>query len=312
MSEARAERSKAAGTTISIKQKLSGIFPSITTPFVDDEVAYELLACNIQKYNALELGGYMILGGNGEYLGLTEKETHQVVETILSNKKPGRTVIAGAGRESAKVTIDFIKSIAGYGIDIASVITPFYFAKKMCDENLIAYYQKVADSSPIPVLIYNSPAYAAGVEISPFAVSVLSRHENIVGMKNSSGRELSDYTVAVNAGDAFYFHAGKAATCYKAFEQGAVGATLSLAIFWPEACMKLYALLKDGKQKEAERLGGQFACINKEGASKYGVPGIKYAMDLRGYFGGEPRLPLLPLTANQKEDIEKSFNRFGS
>ena len=290
---------------MSIKQKLSGVFPSITTPFVNYEVEYGRLAFNIQKYNTLELGGYMILGGNGEYLGLTEKETYQATETIMRNKKPGRTVIAGAGRESAKATVDFIKSISGYGIDIASVITPFYFSKRMCDENLIAYYQKVADSSPIPILIYNSPGYAAGVEISPFVVSVLSKHENIVGMKNSSGRELSDYTAAVDAGDAFYFHAGKASTCYKAFEQGAVGATLSLAIYWPEACMNLYTLVEEGKHKEAERLGDQLAYISKAGASKYGVPGIKYALDVRGYFGGEPRLPLLPLTNDQKEDILK-------
>lgn len=169
----------------------------------------------------------MILGGNGEYLGLTEEEAHRVVETIMAAKKPGRTIVAGAGRESAKATVDFIKSIAGYGVDIASVITPFYFGKHMRDQNLIAYYQRIADASPIPVLIYNSPDYAAGVEISPYAVSVLSRHGNIVGMKNSSSKELSAYTSGVSEDIAFSFHAGRVADCFRDMMQGAVGATLS-------------------------------------------------------------------------------------
>ncbi len=283
--------------------KLSGIFPSITTPFIGDNVNYDGLISNIQRYNEIDLGGYMILGGNGEYLGLTESEAHRIVETIMTNKKAGRTIVAGAGRESAKATVDFIKSIAGYGVDIASVITPFYFRKHMGDQNLIAYYSKVADDSPIPVLIYNSPDYAAGVEISPQAIAVLSRHGNIVGMKNSSGRELSDYTAQVGKETAFYFHAGRAAACLRDLAQGAVGATLSMAIYWPEQCARLYRLFSEGRHREAEELSAQLARASV--VSGYGVSGVKYAMELAGYVGGEPRLPLLPLTPEQREEIKR-------
>ena len=291
------------------RQKLSGIFPSITTPFIDDNVNYAGLASNIQKYNELDLGGYMILGGNGEYLGLTDREAHRIVETIMAEKKPGRTVVAGAGRESARATLDFIKSIAGYGVDVASVITPFYFGKHMRDQNLIDYYRKVADASPIPVLIYNSPDYAAGVEISPYAVSVLSRHGNIVGMKNSSHRELSDYTAQISEETVFYFHAGRAAVCLRDLMQGAVGATLSMAIYWPEQCIRLYRLFSEGRRREAEELGGQLAQAST--ISKYGVPGVKCAMELAGYVGGEPRLPLLPLTLEQREEIKGLCTKLG-
>ena len=286
-------------------EMLSGIFPSITTPFVNGEVELAKLAFNIQRYNQLDLGGYMILGGNGENLGLTEKETFGIVETILKNAKANRTIIAGAGKESAKATVDYIKALAQYDIDIASVITPFYFAKHMGDKNLIAYFQRVADESPIPILIYNSPDYAAGVDISPQAISVLSRHENIVGMKNSSGRELSIYKAEVDAHDTFYFHSGKVSNCYRDFEQGAVGATLSMAIYWPEVCIHLYNLYKQGRGEQARRLNDQLSHINKAGVSKYGVSGVKCAMDMMGYFGGEPRLPLLSLTTEQKEEIKR-------
>ena len=285
------------------KRKLSGIFPSITTPYINDNVNCSALASNIKRYNELDLGGYMILGGNGENLGLTDQEAHRIVETIMEAKKAERTIVAGVGRESVKATVDFIKSIAGYGIDIASVITPFYFGKHMHDQNLIAYYEKVADASPIPVLIYNSPDYAAGVDISPQAISVLSRHENIVGMKNSSKSEIAIYTSEISEDTEFYFHAGRMATCFRDLQQGAVGATLSVAIYWPERCIKLYKLYIEGRYKEAASLSEQLALTSA--VSKYGVAGVKYAMELAGYVGGEPRLPLLSLTTEQKEEIKR-------
>lgn len=289
------------------KKILSGIFPSITTPFTRGKVDYGQLRLNIEKYNALELGGYMILGGNGEYLGLTPDESLKVVKTIISVNKPGNPIVAGAGRESAQATIELIKSIAGIGADIASVITPFYYARYMKDENLVAYYRKIADESPIPILIYNSPSYAAGVEISPGAVASLSAHENIAGMKSSSNRPISDYTAAAGVKKGFCFHVGKILNLCRDFQSGAVGATLSMADYWPEACINGYTLLKQGRDDEAAALCRKIDQAGKTGASVYGVAGVKYAMDLAGYCGGEPRLPWLPLDETQKEQVRKSF-----
>lgn len=292
------------------RDMLSGIFPSITTPFAGDDIDYEQLACNIQKYNEIDLGGYMILGGNGEYLGLTPDETRKVVETIAAATTPGRTIVAGVGRESAEATIDFIRSIADMPIGIASIITPYYFAKQMHAENLIAYFTKIADNSPIPVLIYNSPAYAAGVEISPEVIGQLCCHENIVGMKNSSLRPISEYIQAIPPGEDFHFHSGKAARCFEDLQSGAVGATLSMAIYLPELCSALYRLFRQGRMDEAQKVNETIQSYNKIGLSQYGVAGVKYGMDLRGYFGGDPRLPLLPMTDAQKaqqQDILKDI-----
>lgn len=293
------------------RELLNGIFPSITTPFVNGKIDYGILRANVEKYNEYDLGGYMILGGNGEYLGLTPDETKKSAETIVKAKKSGRPVVAGTGRESAEATIEFIKSMADLGVDIASIITPFYYAKYMTDEMLVAYYSKIADESPIPVLIYNSPAYAAGVEISPKAVARLSGHQNIAGMKNSSGRQISDYAAAVGANDRFCFHSGKVGALCRDIKQGAVGATLSAANYWPQSCIKVYRLLKQGRDSEAEELCMSIDSAAREGASAFGVPGVKYAMDIAGFYGGEPRLPLLPLNEKQKEQVRTSFKLIG-
>ncbi len=286
---------------------LSGIFPSITIPFVDGRVDYGQLISNIEKYNEYNLGGYMTLGGNGEYLGLTPYETTNIVRTIVSASKPGRPIVAGTGRESAEATIEFIRHIAGMGVDIASIITPFYYAKYLKDENLIAYFEKIADESPIPIIIYNSPSYAAGVSISPDAILKLSRHENIVGMKNSSSRETSDYISLVGKDSNFSFHAGRIADFYRDYKHGAVGATLSMADYWPQDCINMYALLQQGRNDEAAEMCARIDRAGKAGASAYGVPGVKYAMDIAGFYGGESRLPLIPLSDIQKEQIKKSF-----
>jgi 4-hydroxy-2-oxoglutarate aldolase len=249
----------------------------------------------------------MILGGNGEYLGLTPDETIKVARTIISARKAGRPVVAGAGRESAQATIEAIRRVADAGADIASVITPFYYAKHMTDEKLVAYYRMVADESPIPVLIYNSPSYAAGVGISPEAVAKLSNHENIAGLKNSSGRAISEYADAVGANKSFCFHAGKLTDFCRDHRSGAAGATLSIADYWPQACIRVYALLQQGRDGEAAALCERIDSAGRAGAAQYGVAGVKYAMDVAGLYGGEPRLPLTPLSELQKEQVRKSF-----
>lgn len=90
------------------KRKLSGIFVPLTTPFRNESVMYTVLAENVQKFNETKLGGYMILGGNGEYLGLTEEESLKVLKTVIKHKAVDKTAVAGCGRESAYATVEFI------------------------------------------------------------------------------------------------------------------------------------------------------------------------------------------------------------
>ncbi len=141
----------------SVKEKLSGIYPPITTPFIDQEVAYEKLAENIQKYNDTELIGYMPLGSNGEFRSLTEEESLKVLDVVYKNKSKDKVLMAGTQRESAKATIEFTKKAADRGAELASILCPHYFPKKMNDEALKKFFIEVADHSPVPILLYNSP-----------------------------------------------------------------------------------------------------------------------------------------------------------
>ncbi len=225
-----------------IKEKLSGVFAPIITPFKHEEILYDELRNNIAKYNLTDLKGYMPLGSNGEYQGLVEEESLKILSSVQKCKTEGKVIVAGCGRESAKATVEFIKKAASIGLDFAFILTPHYFVKEMTNDALLKYYNYIADRSAIPIIIYNAPKFASELLISPELVDMLSGHPNIAGMKNSSLFPISKYLEAIPQKTDFYLLAGNVKTFYPGLKDGAIGAVLSTASYLPEYCCKLYQL----------------------------------------------------------------------
>jgi 4-hydroxy-2-oxoglutarate aldolase len=296
---------------MTIKEKLTGIFPPVMTPFIRGAIDYEGLAFNIERMNGTALRGYMPLGSNGEFRSLGDDESLEVIRLVARAKSPDKTLMAGTGRESAWATIEFTKKAADAGAEFASVLSPHYYAKKMADENIIRYFTELADASPIPVLMYCAPAYAAGVIISCNAVSELSRHPNIVGMKDTSKEDIAAYVKAVAPGAEFYVLAGSITKFYQGLRCGAIGGVLSMANYFPGLCCDLQKLFDQGKTGEAETLSARLVELNEKTTGSYGVAGVKAAMDLLGYRGGDPRVPLLPLKAGELETLRKTLKTEG-
>lgn len=294
-----------------MKEKLSGIYPPIMTPFIEEKVAYDKLADNIQKYNETSLRGYMPLGSNGEFRSLTDEESLKVVETVYKNKSADKHLMAGTQRESAVATIEFIKKAADKGIEFASVLCPHYFPKKMNDEALIRFFTKVADESPVPILLYNSPGFSGGVFLSTEAVAKLSQHPNIVGMKDGTKEEMSAYVKALPKGAEFYILAGTISKFYTGLLGGGVGGVLSMANYLPDLCNELYALYINGEKEKGMKMHERLCALNQTTGGKYGIAGVKGAMDLLGYFGGDPRNPLLPLTEAEKAELKSDMQKEG-
>jgi 4-hydroxy-2-oxoglutarate aldolase len=270
-----------------------------------------LQTIQIDQCNEFDLTGYKLLGSNAEYLGLTPDETIKVLRTVVAANTKKRTLVAGADRESVEAALDFIRIIADIGVDIASVMTPRFYARHMSDDSFVAYYTKIADDSPIPILIYIPPTSSSAPEMSAKALATLSKHENIIAVKVSSKRGISEYRSAVDAAADFLFLGGKIGNIVRDFEAGIVGAILSVADYWPQACIDLYRLFCEEQFDEAHKLCENIYTAYKEGPAKFGVAGVKYAMDLAGFFGGDPRLPLLALTDEQKSCISESFSALG-
>jgi 4-hydroxy-2-oxoglutarate aldolase len=289
--------------------KLSGIFAPISTPFVDEEISLEMMRENMQKYRESPLTGLFALGSNGENKSMTEDEKLKIFETIIDGKAGHQVIMAGTGCESTRETIAFSKKVAAMGADYVSVITPSYFKKQMTDEAMVAFYTDIAEALTIPVVVYNAPGFT-GVTLSPKVINSLAGHPNIAGMKDSSAGNMSSYMQA--CGDAaFSVLSGTISTLFTALVLGASGGVVSLANAFPEPPCELYEKFMSCDIEEARNLHYKLFALNRSVSGSYGVAGVKYAMQLGGFFGGKPRRPLLPLKTEEKESIKAAVRAAG-
>ncbi len=345
---------------------LSGIFPPITTPYYPDgQVYFKKLEHNVERYSKTPVAGIVVLGSTGEAIMLSDQERRDVLKMGRDAASPKKVLIAGTGSESAIETLRLTEYAAELGYDVALVRTPHYYKKQMQPANMLAFYRTVADSSPLPVLLYSVPSLT-GYDLPAEVVIELANHPNIIGIKESGGdiekirgmvngtlhvkhsamvtmtfdavtprmmkmnlaeeesesgsRELvsisapggSVSTPAVIEGIktrqkdvGFQVLAGAAHKLHASLNAGAVGAVVAFSVAAPTACYEVYAAWKEGDGELAALKQERIAKAGERLVSHMGVPALKYAMDLNGYFGGPSRLPLLPLTAAEKSEVEQ-------
>jgi 4-hydroxy-2-oxoglutarate aldolase len=289
---------------------LSGVFPALTTPFASDgSVSLTDLKHNIQKYNRTGVAGYVVMGSTGESVLLSKSESEAVLITVKEVAAQDKKLIAGTGVESTAETIERTKRAAELGYEAALVKTPYYYKPVYKPAVYIAHYRRVADASPIPVLLYSVPQFT-GVALEPPEIAVLAEHPNIIGIKESSGnlQRVSEIIASVRAD--FQVLVGSAGTVYPSLTIGARGAVLALGSALPEKCVELYELVRQDQHEKARELQMAILRISKLVVSECGIAGIKYVMDQRGYRGGLPRLPLLPLQDEQKKHVSQLLGAF--
>ena len=291
---------------------LKGVFAPITTPFDEDEhIEMIRLAENIEKYNQTCLKGYMPLGSNGEYMGLTDDESLLILREVYRRKAQGKIVVAGCGRESAYKTVEFIKRAVDCGLDMAFVLPPNYYADKMSEDALKHFYTAVADKSPVPIVIYNAPKFASGILITESLMHALSLHPNIAAMKNSSMYPNAGYIKMIGKNTDFCLIAGNIKTFFTGLCEGAVGGVLSTASYLPEYCCELYSRFMRSDMEGAAKLHNFLNGLSSATISPYGVAGVKAGLDIRGFHGGLTRIPLIPISEPEKIRIAEIFNKAG-
>lgn len=314
----------------------------------------------------------MILGSNGEAIMLSDDERRDVLKVSREFIAPEKVLIAGTGCESAINTLALTEYAASLGYDVALVRTPYYYRHSMPTSNWVAYYNYVADRSPIPILIY-SVAVFTGYDLPVEAITELSGHPNILGLKEmgsdlekikrimdgtkdvrrsvnvteifravtgrmlqaktaSEGELLSvsaiskssdtdvSTTVAVSVAPppvekprfkmrqkdvGFQILTGSAKNLKKCLELGTAGGIHGFASAAPTACYEIYTAFREGDPNLAEEKQQRIATASARISSDLGIPGLKYAMDLNGYYGGPARSPFLPLTGEQRAEVER-------
>jgi len=294
-----------------MKPTLSGIFPPITTPF-DSEGGLQLdqFKANLERWAEFGLGGLTVLGSNGESPFLSDEEKLLLVRESRPLIGRNKAMIVGAGRESTRACVQFIRKIADLGADYALVGTPCYFKSAMTDDVLFGHFERIADSSPIPVLIYNVPQFT-GINTSAGLVERLSRHERIAGIKESSGNLVLQGDIRRRTPEDFTLLVGSAATLLPSLIQGANGGVVAIGCPLPGLTVDLYDAFESGDWKRAAELQRLLTPLALAVTSQFGIPGLKAAMDLAGFRGGEPRAPLLPLGQTERSTLKSIFQAAG-
>jgi 4-hydroxy-2-oxoglutarate aldolase len=291
---------------------LSGVFPALTTPFsADGSVSVEDIKHNIAKYNTAGLSGYVAIGSTGESVLLSRKEVDTVLVAVKESATPNMRLIAGTGAESTAETIDRTKRAAELGYHVALVKTPYYYKPMYKPEVFIAHYRRVADASPIPVMLYSVPQFT-GVALEAPEVGVLAQHPNIIGIKESSGNVQRAAEMLAAVPSSFQVLVGSASMMFPSMVLGAVGSILALASAMPEQCVALFDAARKDEMGAARALQATILPASKVIVSQCGIPGVKYAMDQAGYRGGLPRLPLMPLQEDQKKVIRDLMAKAGA
>ena len=285
---------------------LNGIFAPICTPFTGGgEVNYGALRDNLAKYNATGLRGYAVAGSTGEAAFLSRDEKLKLFEAVRA-AADGKTLIAGTGVESVRETVRLIEDAAAIGYGAALVLTPHYYRGQMArPESQTAFFRAVADESPVPVLIYDFPQMT-GIDLPVELVVELAAHPNIAGIKESSAdlEKIGKLIASVPPG--FQVLVGSSAKFHASLKLGAIGGILAIANAVPNAAQSIFTRFVAGDvagSSEAQQRIVEAANV----APRYGIQGLKYAMDLKGYFGGPARLPLVPVGPREKTEIEELF-----
>jgi len=290
---------------------LRGVFTPIVTSFDEGGgLAHDKMASNLEKWNQTGLSGYIVLGSNGEWVYLNEKERAKVLRTARQAIPQEKLMIAGTAHESTVNTIALTEQAAKIGADAAIIVNPHYYKSQMTAPVLANYYRAVANASPIPIVIYNLPP-ATGMDLAADLLVELSHHPNIIGVKDTGGNMPKMGEVIRRADPSFQVLSGSANFFYPSLAIGVTGGILALANCAPAEALEMFDLFNAGEIEKGRDLHLRMLPLNLAVTSRFGVSGLKAALDMVGYYGGPPRLPLLPLDDERRQELQNILKATG-
>ena len=289
--------------------KIHGVIPPMVSPFKENgDLDCGAFVSNIRKWNKDKLAGYLVIGSNSETVYLSEDEKLELVKLTAEHAEKNRLIMAGSGMESARETVKLTNKCAKLGANYALVLTPFYYGSSMDSKAMIRFFTEVADYSDIPILIYNVTKFTH-VNIGADAVAELSRHKNIVGMKDSNGDVPQLATFLRVADPSFQVMTGTYSAWYPALAMG-ISATISaMANCCPNEIAETQELYEAGKLGESFDLYQRLFPVNAAITGTFGIAGLKYACDYLGYSGGYVRNPLSDCTETQREQLRAIIDK---
>ncbi len=287
-------------------KQLTGVFGPVVSTFYAEtgELDVPSFAANARAHMAAGLQGLVVAGSTGEAALLDAAERSALVDAAREMVPRDKWLIIGTGAESTRSCLHLTRDAAARGADAVLVVAPHYYGSSMTAEALMGHYWRVAEESPVPVILYNIPKYMH-YALAPTLVAELATHGNIIGIKDSSGNRELFASYMNSAAPGFAVLTGNAQMFQHALATGSPGGILAVSLFAAALALEVHLSVSIGDEGAADAAQARLTPLGGQIVGELGVAGVKAAMDRVGLAGGPVRSPLLPITAAQRVLVDE-------
>jgi 4-hydroxy-2-oxoglutarate aldolase len=287
--------------------KIQGMYASVATPFDHTGAMYRVkVQHNFEKWSRTSLAGFIVGSLTGEGPLLEAEEKMELLRLAAPHIPAGRTLIADISVEGVHAAVKLSHAAAAAGAQAVVSAVPHQYRNLMYGPEAQMLFFRALDQSPLPVLIHNDPPMT-GVDLLPETAAALAAHPNIAGLIETGTPVSRIAEVRAIAPKEFGILAGTERQVWDSLKSGANGAALAISSAAPYATIAIWEAFRTREEEAGLDWQGRIAHPSILVTDMYGVPGLKHAMDLNGYYGGPPRLPFIPVSIDARREIEEAF-----
>ena len=283
------------------KTVFEGCGTAISTPFTEDGVNFSEFGRLIEEQIQNEVDAIIVCGTTGESATMTDDERKETIKFAIEKVNKRTKVVVGTGSNNTKTAIEMSKYAESVGADALLVVTPYY--NKTTKRGLVEHYKAISKEVTLPIIVYSVPS-RTGVNITPETCLELSKIENIVGIKEASGNISQVAKIASLCGDSLDIYSGNDDQIIPVLSLGGKGVISVLSNIMPKYVHDMTKKYFDGNQKEATKMQLEVLDLVDALFSEVNPIRVKYALNLKGYDFGKPRLPLVELSEENKANME--------
>jgi 4-hydroxy-tetrahydrodipicolinate synthase len=289
---------------------IRGIIPPVVTPMTPNEdVDLPRLKTHIDRMIAAGVHGIFVLGTTGECCSLDEREKQEIVAAAVAHVNRRVPVYAGTGAETTREAVRVTKMAEREGVDGVSVITPYFIMPTQTE--IADHYRRIAEQTPLPIVLYSNPATCGGLKIEPETVARLAEVKNIRGIKDSSG-DLQNYIEMVRMVPAdFACLIGRDTLIYPSLIFGGKGAVPASCNIAPAFCVEIYEAFQRGDHAAAKAAQLKLSPVRISLTLGTAPGGVKAAMKLIGQDVGPGRSPLGSLAPDKLQKMKEILQKAG-
>ncbi|MBR3722946.1 MAG: 4-hydroxy-tetrahydrodipicolinate synthase [Selenomonadaceae bacterium] len=280
---------------------------AIVTPFGDTGINFEEFGRIIEDQIANGTDAIIVTGTTGESATMSDEEHRAAIKFVVEKVNRRVSVIAGTGSNETAYAVELTKYAKEIGADAALVVTPYY--NKCTQKGLVRHYNMIADAG-LPVILYSVPS-RTGVSFKTETYKELSKHPNIVAVKEANGDLSSVLRTRYACGDELHIYSGNDDQIVPILSLGGKGVISVLSNVAPKVVHDICALYFDGKTEEASKLQIEYSDLIDALFCEVNPIPVKTSMKLMGYNVGNLRMPLTDPEEKSMEQIKKALKNHG-